>query len=235
MSNKEIIQMVEGRKIQIFLPSGYDLSEKYSTVYINSDEKSTAFLLSSFDFSTFPFITILIDSEDRLADYTPWPAPSLDTRFPDFSGKADLYLKWITDVLLPYISQNYSTKNSPNSRALVGYSLAGLFDLYALCKTEFFGTITALSPSVWYENFTEYFKENLLNTPKTVMIVGGEDEGKGKKNLLQYAGRDILLVKTIIESRSEIQLTFELDQYGHHQNVKQRYESVFDFLVKNLS
>lgn len=40
-------------------------------------------------------ILVGLHSENRDADYTPWPAPGFDADYPDFPGKAGEYLQWI--------------------------------------------------------------------------------------------------------------------------------------------
>ena len=42
-----------------------------------------------------------------------------------------------------------------------GYSMAGLFALWASCQTDRFVGIAAASPSVWFPNFLEYMQDLL--------------------------------------------------------------------------
>ena len=41
-----------------------------------------------------------------------------------------------------------------------GYSLAGLFSLWAAYQTDIFAGVAAVSPSVWFPGFLQYMKEH---------------------------------------------------------------------------
>ena len=45
-----------------------------------------------------------------------------------------------------------------------GYSLAGLFSLWAAYQTDVFSGIAAASPSVWFPGFIEYMKEHEIKS-----------------------------------------------------------------------
>ena len=50
-------------------------------------------------------------------------------------------------------------------RFLCGYSLAGLFALWAVYQTDFFAGTAAVSPSVWYPGWLGYAEEHRALTP----------------------------------------------------------------------
>lgn len=235
MRNRKIETNVSGRKIAIFLPDTYHEARAYSVVYIHSDKKNRNFLTSQFYFSSFDFITVIIETENRLSDYTPWESPALDSRFEAFGGQADSYLNWILSDLKPYINQNFSTHHDSRHTGLVGYSLGGLFNLYTLCQTTDFDFVGAISPSVWYVGFTEYFSTHLINETININITGGEDEGKNKKMPIKDSKQKIIEIQKIIQQMPAIHLQFALDQYGHHQNLERRYHIIFTWLNKELS
>lgn len=59
---------------------------------------------------------------------------------------------------------------------LGGYSLAGLFALWAAYRTDCFDGIAAASPSVWFPGFTEYMKEHAIRTPAVYLSLGDREE-----------------------------------------------------------
>jgi predicted alpha/beta superfamily hydrolase len=59
---------------------------------------------------------------------------------------------------------------------LGGYSLAGLFALWAGYQTDSFRGIAAASPSVWFPGFTEYMKENELRADAVYLSLGDREE-----------------------------------------------------------
>ncbi|MCD8397614.1 MAG: hypothetical protein LUD12_10640 [Lachnospiraceae bacterium] len=67
---------------------------------------------------------------------TPWPIPPISKGDTPCSGGADIYLKQLTGELLPQIEA--SLLFPPEYCVLAGYSLAGLFAVYAAYKTDSF-------------------------------------------------------------------------------------------------
>ena len=50
---------------------------------------------------------------------------------------------------------------SPVSRAIAGYSLAGLFALWAVFQTDVFDRAASVSGSLWYDGFTDYINSSV--------------------------------------------------------------------------
>ena len=68
-------------------------------------------------------------------------------------GKAegDAYLKFIVEVVKPYIDRHYRTRADRAHTAIMGSSLGGLISHYALLRyPQVFGKAGVFSPSYWY-------------------------------------------------------------------------------------
>jgi predicted alpha/beta superfamily hydrolase len=88
----------------------------------------------------------------RFLDFTP-PGPAGVDLPPDVgpTGGVDAFIAFVGDELVPAIRAQYPV--DPQRRALMGYSLAGLFVLETLFKRpELFDTYVAGSPSSFYGN-----------------------------------------------------------------------------------
>jgi predicted alpha/beta superfamily hydrolase len=59
---------------------------------------------------------------------------------------------------------------------LGGYSLAGLFALWAVCRTERFEGAAAASPSVWFPGFTDYVKAHGIRCSRVYLSLGDREE-----------------------------------------------------------
>ena len=59
---------------------------------------------------------------------------------------------------------------------LGGYSLSGLFALWAGYQTDRFDGIAAASPSVWFPQFTQYMRENRIRTGAVYLSLGDREE-----------------------------------------------------------
>lgn len=86
---------------------------------------------------------------------TPWPAPALRREGPAFGGEAASTLVVLTRELALYEQAN---SLEPQSRAILGYSLGGLFALYALCAGKVFDAAASVSGSLWYDDWVEWLE-----------------------------------------------------------------------------
>ena len=87
---------------------------------------------------------------------TPWPAPGLYRGEPDFGGNAARTLADLRDRVIPFIEREAGLH--PRKRAICGYSLGGLFALYAFTHCEHFDACACLSGSVWYGGWVEHLR-----------------------------------------------------------------------------
>lgn len=226
---------VKGRQVRIYLPALYVRECPFPVTYLHTDKESLHLLSSHINFADFPFITAAILSENRLNDYTPWQAPSLDPKYPDFGGKGEAYLFWLTQWLKPFVDKTYHTLTGRENTAMIGRSLGGLVSLYGACLSSDFGVIASISPSVWYEDFCEYFSENLQSNPMKIAIISGEDEGRGTDNIRNTMGAEIQRCYRIIRKSGHGESRLFLDQGGHHEHVMKRYMKAFDWVERSLS
>ena len=92
------------------------------------------------------FLSIAIHDWQR--EMSPWPAAALSKDGEAFSGGADVYLESLLSVILPWATERIHGKAS--LIGIAGYSLAGLFALYALYKTDAFTRVASMSGSLWF-------------------------------------------------------------------------------------
>lgn len=97
---------------------------------------------------------VCIDGTDWNRDFSPWAAPRIFRDGEDFSGGADAYLLQLRKKLLPAVEETWGV--SHRQRAIAGYSLAGLFALYAMYRCPEFSGAASISGSLWYDGFAEY-------------------------------------------------------------------------------
>ena len=94
----------------------------------------------------FLFAAIPVESwNDALS---PWEAPAVWGK-QGFGGKAADTLRFLTEQVMPTLKQQFDLPENVKI-ILGGYSLAGLFALWASTQTDLFYGIAAASPSVWF-------------------------------------------------------------------------------------
>ena len=98
-----------------------------------------------------PLILVAIDnSGNRMSEYT-FTKETIAGKV--VGGDGNNYLSFIVDELKPWIDQEFRTLTEPNSTALIGSSLGGLFVLNALNqRPDIFGKGVAMSPSLFWGN-----------------------------------------------------------------------------------
>lgn len=91
-----------------------------------------------------PFVFAGFEITDWEMELMPWNDPNVSKRegIGDHSFET---LDYITDQLMPYLFERYGKLPV----VLGGYSLAGLFARWAVCKVECFDAVAAVSPSLW--------------------------------------------------------------------------------------
>ncbi|MBM6682574.1 alpha/beta hydrolase [Collinsella intestinalis] len=88
---------------------------------------------------------------------TPWPAAGLRPGAPDFGGHAAETLTELVKTTVPAVEAAHGL--APARRAICGYSLGGLFALYAFTRERSsFSACACLSGSVWYEDWVDYLR-----------------------------------------------------------------------------
>ena len=122
---------------------------------------------------------VCIDGIDWDRELSPWPAPRAFKGGNDFGGGAAAFLEVLEKQLVPAAEQELGF--TPESRGLAGYSLGGLFTLWAMGQTETFQRFASMSGSAWYDDFLDYFTRHLpQKAPLKVSISLGDGVKRAK-------------------------------------------------------
>ncbi len=117
-------------------------------------------------------------------EMSPWECPPIFRGEPPFTGGADAYLALLTQEILPGILSRLSA--APAYLALAGYSLAGLFAVYASYRTDLFSRIASASGSFWFPGFPEFAANHEPErTPDRVYFSLGDQEAKSRNRILR--------------------------------------------------
>jgi len=155
---------------------------------------------------------LFLDGFDWNRDLSPWPAKRAFKGGEDFGGGADALL----DSLLKILDQA-ERKDLPVY--LAGYSLAGLFSLYACTRTDRFSGIASCSGSLWYPGFLDYLRRSEVHGSRFYLSLG-DQESKSKSPLLSTVGKCTEEACSLLSSRGET--VFEWNPGNHFQQESQR-------------
>ena len=111
------------------------------------------------------FCLTAVKVNDWNKDLSPWEAPAV-FGIENFGSGASDTLKEILSLCTDKDKKYY----------IGGYSLAGLFSLWASVQTDKFEGVAAASPSVWFPDFLEYIRERKPLCKKIYLSLGDKEE-----------------------------------------------------------
>ncbi len=167
------------------------------------------------------FRLIAFKTDDWFRCLTPWSAPAVygDLSFGDGAQETlDQILKLTDHPGRKYI--------------LGGYSLAGLFALWAACRTDAFAGVAAASPSVWYPGFAEYLDSHPVHAGHVYLSLGDREE-KTRNPIMATVGDRIREIHTLLESRG-LDCCLEWNKGNHFVDPDLRMAKGFAWLIKAL-
>lgn len=170
-----------------------------------------------------PFLLLCYPVGDWNRDLSPWQAPPVYGNAP-FGGEAEKTLRDLTEHVLPGL----------NGRAvfLGGYSLAGLFALWASYQTDRFSGVCAASPSVWYPGWTEYAASRTPKTERIYLSLGDREE-RAKNHALATVG-DCIREQYAYLKRDGIRATLYWNSGNHFQDAGKRIARGFAWLLEQM-
>ena len=163
--------------------------------------------------------------KDWNQELTPWPAPPVFGKSPFGSGATDT-LEFIISRLLPIVQEG-----TPHV-ILGGYSLAGLFALWASYQTDKFEGVVAASPSVWFPQWIEYAKEN-KPLAKAVYLSLGDKEEKTKNPVMAQVGNTIRKQHELLTSQTD-KTTLEWNPGNHFVDSEKRTARGFAWVMNSI-
>lgn len=164
---------VDPRPVDIWLPASYDGHKPHAVLLMHDGQmlfdplttwnqqawefdRMAAPLLARGELRDFIVVGPWNNGQQRFAEYFPerWldfihDAPTrqlIATRAMQGPPRADAYLRFLVDELLPAVRARYATLSGPDHTALMGSSMGGLISWYGLCEhPQVFGGAAGLS------------------------------------------------------------------------------------------
>jgi len=153
-------------------------------------------------------------------DMSPWSAPPTRPGDNPCAGKADEYLDILTGDILPAALE--TLEDTPAWIGLSGYSLAGLFAVYAMYRTDLFARIASASGSLWYPDFPSYvYGHQLKRVPDRLYFSLGDREAKTGNPYLQPVQKNTEEIEHYFRQQG-IHTIFELNKGNHFQRSTER-------------
>jgi len=156
---------------------------------------------------------LVIGNIDWNHDMSPWYMPSIYSKEKSFSGGADEYLKLLIDKILPRAKELMD--GEPKFTGIAGYSLAGLFAVYAMYKTDVFDRVACMSGSLWFHDFIEYCKRNeYKRLPDKIYFSLGDKEANTRNPVLKTVEYNTRELSEYFKNLGS-EVIFELNKGNH--------------------
>ncbi len=151
-------------------------------------------------------------------DLSPWEAPAVFGK-EGFGGGAGDTLSQILPL----------TEDRTKSYYIGGYSLAGLFALWAASQTDRFQGVAAASPSVWFPGIVEHLREHPVQTEAVCLSLGDKEE-KTRNKVMARVGDSIREIHQILQEQG-IRSTLEWNPGNHFRDPDRRTAKAFAWVL----
>ena len=167
-----------------------------------------------------PFCLIAVKVDNWNTDLSPWKAPAVFGK-EDFGEGAEETLAKIKKLCADG-NKNYY---------IGGYSLAGLFALWAAYRTDIFKGVAAASPSLWFPGFADYMKENEFRTGAVYLSLGDKEE-KTRNPVMATVGDRIREAYALLCEQG-MKCVLEWNEGNHFKDFDVRTAKAFSWVIKD--
>ena len=191
----------------VVFPTGEDWAEQLPEIFAAAGPAARGVALAGFACA------------DWNTQLTPWPAPPLFKKEPPFAGEAQKTLEWLRRHLLPATAGAAGLQAVPQSTAILGYSLAGLFALWALYAGGCFGACASCSGSLWYNGWQEYMAAQRVPAGSRVYLSLGSAEERARNPRMAAVGGATRAAAQLLQADPGVaQTTLQWHSGGHFSN-----------------
>ena len=164
--------------------------------------------------------SLVLLSCDWNRDLSPWPAPKAFKDGQDFAGGAEAHLHYMIEQVIPAAEECLG--GPPPWRGVAGYSLAGLFAVYALWKSDRFRRAASMSGSLWYDGFGEWMrKTQTAALPEYVYFSLGDREPRARNQRMAAVGAATEQAVSLLRGMGTA-VDFEWNSGGHFDDPEGR-------------
>ena len=161
-------------------------------------------------------------------ELSPWKSPAVWGK-ESFGGNAAGTLRFLTEQVIPSLKQQFDLPENVKI-ILGGYSLAGLFALWASTQTDLFYGVAAASPSVWFPGWMEFEQRHPIQAQCVYLSLGNKEE-RTKNAVMAAVGDNIRTLHSRLAERGA-DCTLEWNSGGHFKDADLRTAKAFRWMME---
>ena len=217
---------IDGKEISLFRNGRDGVPTVYANMYADVGEE----VLDQCDLlGCGPFHLVTVTKLRWEQELSPWACGPVISREDSFTGEADGYVRLLEDRIVPFVEGEL---RSPTYRVIAGYSMGGLFAIYAPYVTRLFSASVSASGSVWFPEMLPFVRaHDFMKKPDAVYLSIGDRESRGKNPYLSMAesrGRELYS----IYGGMGIDSVFELNPGNHYKDAEYRLARGITWILK---
>lgn len=167
-----------------------------------------------------PFTLVSVSSLNWNHDMSPWEIPPVFKNADPCTGGADDYLRILIERIVPEAEKEI--KGTVSWRGIAGYSLAGLFALYSLYRTDIFSRAASMSGSLWYPGITEYISSHTMKKPPDYLYFSlGSKEARTRNPYMKTVQENTEMIEKYYRENG-ISTAFQLNPGNHYKDAEKR-------------
>lgn len=159
---------------------------------------------------------------------SPWEAPAVRGK-QGFGGKVADTLRFLTEQVIPTLKWQLDLPENVKI-ILGGYSLAGLFALWASTQTDLFYGVAAASPSVWFPGWMEFEQQCPIQAQRVYLSLGDKEEHT-KNTVMAAVGDNIRALHSRL-AECGADCTLEWNSGGHFKDADLRTAKAFRWVME---
>ena len=217
---------IDGKAVSVFLGNKPGIPAIYLNTY--SDEGQKIYEAAQ-AVGCPPFNLVTVSDLAWSHDMAPWDSPAAFKNGESFTGGANDYLRLLVKEIIPRAERELARPLT--WRGIAGYSLAGLFALYAIYRTDVFSRVGCMSGSLWFPGFKEYiFSHEPKRRPDCIYFSLGDKEAKTRNPILKTVQENTEEIRAFYQSKG-IDTVFQLNPGNHFVQGSERTVAGIQWLL----
>ena len=181
------------------------------------------------ELSPAPFVLATIELEDWMLDLMPWPDANI-SREPEAGKHGQDTLQYVLLSLIPELQGRFG----PLPIIFGGYSLGGLFALWASAQTDIFKAVAAASPSVWIKDWIPFARKHVPMADAVYLSLGDQEEHV-KNQAIARVGDNLRTQYSLLQEQlGPNQCTLVWEQGGHFNDNEGRIARAFTWCIEKF-